>query len=116
MLVYHYYLATRTCKHFARFVNSAYYRFAMLDTTNDLKREEDVEDSLVDLAVTIIDLYYRDMKVECDKDKSIWHKAWVNELYEEHIKYVTKDAYTRYEMYRRIIDMRNYLLPAEGEG
>jgi hypothetical protein len=49
--------------------------------------------TLVDLAAAIIDPYYRDMKAECDKDKFVWHKAWVNELNEEHIKYVAKDAH-----------------------
>jgi hypothetical protein len=56
------------------------------------------------------------MKAECHKDKSAWHMSWVNELDEEHIKYAAKDAYTSYEMYRRIIDMRKCLLPADGEG
>ena len=30
--------------------------------------------------------------------------------------YAAKDAYTSYEMYRRIVDMRNYLLPDPDEG
>ncbi|KAE8771955.1 putative methyltransferase PMT27 [Hordeum vulgare] len=38
------------------------------------------KDSLVDLATTIIKPYYRDLKAECDKDKSVWHKAWANKL------------------------------------
>ena len=37
VLVYHYCLATRPCEHFARFVNNPDYRFATMDTTNDLK-------------------------------------------------------------------------------
>jgi hypothetical protein len=140
VLVYHYCLATRPCERFTRFVNNPDYRFAMVDTTNDLKvlktsglscqklvniqgqyrvwggEKKKQKDSLVDLAAAIIDPYYKDMKAECHKDKSAWHKAWVNELDEEHIKYVAKDAYTSYEMYRRIIDMRKCLLPADGEG
>ena len=66
--------------------------------------------------MAIIDPYYIDMKVECNKDKSVWHKAWVNELDEEHIKYAAKDAYTTYEMYRRIVDMRKCLLPVDDAG
>jgi hypothetical protein len=37
VLVYHYSLATRPCERFARFINSPDYRFAMVDTLNDLK-------------------------------------------------------------------------------
>ena len=37
VLVYHYCLATSPCEHFARFVNSPDYRFATVDTANDLK-------------------------------------------------------------------------------
>ncbi|KAE8810349.1 Serine/threonine-protein kinase [Hordeum vulgare] len=35
--VYHHYLDTRPCERFARFVNNPDYRFATMDTTNDLK-------------------------------------------------------------------------------
>jgi hypothetical protein len=37
VLVYHYFLATRPCEHFARFVNSPHYMFATVDITNDVK-------------------------------------------------------------------------------
>ena len=37
VLVYHYYLATRPCECFARFVNSPHYMFSMVDITNDVK-------------------------------------------------------------------------------
>ncbi|KAE8815258.1 hypothetical protein D1007_07390 [Hordeum vulgare] len=37
MLVYHYCVDTKPCKRFARFVNSPDYRFATVDTTNNLK-------------------------------------------------------------------------------
>ena len=37
VLVYHYCLATRPCKHFTRFVNSPHYMFATVDITNDVK-------------------------------------------------------------------------------
>ena len=35
---------------------------------------------------------------------------------EQHVKYAAMDAYTSYEMYRRIVDMRNCLLPDPDEG
>jgi hypothetical protein len=66
--------------------------------------------------MAIIDPYYRDMKDECDKNKAAWHKTWVQRLDEEHVKYAAKYAYTSYEMYRRIVDMRKCLCPASGEG
>ena len=56
------------------------------------------------------------MKEESKKDKNAWHSVWHERLDEEHIKYAAKDAYTSYKMYRRIIDMRNCLLPAPVEG
>ena len=34
VLVYHYYLATRPCERFSRFINSSNYSFTMVDTTN----------------------------------------------------------------------------------
>ena len=37
VLVYHYHLATRPCKRFPTFINSSDYKFAAVDTTNDLK-------------------------------------------------------------------------------
>ena len=37
VLVYHYYLPTRPCEHFTRFVNSPHYMFATVDITNDVK-------------------------------------------------------------------------------
>ena len=40
VLVYHYYLATRPCERFARFINSPHYMFALVDITNDVKALE----------------------------------------------------------------------------
>ena len=37
VLIYHYFMATEPCICFARFVNHTDYRFAMVDTINDLK-------------------------------------------------------------------------------
>ena len=82
VLIYHYCLATRPSDRFARFVNNPDYIFGTVDTTNDEKvlkttglacrnlvdiqclykilgGEEKHKDSLVDLAMAIIDPYYR---------------------------------------------------------
>jgi hypothetical protein len=40
----------------------------------------------------------------------------VRRLDEAHLKFVAKNMYTCYEMHRRIIDMRQCLLPVIGEG
>src|SRR6266511_4103197 len=137
VLVYHYCLATRPCEHFAKFVNNPHYMFATVDITNDVKVLKNTgitcqnlvdiqgqyniwgskeNDSLVHLAEAIIDPYYRDMKDSCNKDKRAWHSAWMEKLDKAHVVYVTKEAYTSYDMYRRIIDMRKCLLPQNGQG
>ena len=90
--VYHYHLATRPCERFSRFINSSDYNFATVDTTNDLKAlkvsglkclnlfniqhhykvwgsDKNKLNSLVDLALAIIDPYYMKMKNESKKDK-----------------------------------------------
>ena len=92
VLVYHYHLGTRPCKHFSRFINSSDYSFAAADTSNDLKALKvsglkcpnllniqqhykvwgsgnNKLNSLVDLALAIIDPYYMKMKDESKKDK-----------------------------------------------
>ena len=101
----------------------------MVDTTNDEKMlkttgldcrnlmdiqcmykilggEEKHKDSLVNIAMSIIDPYYRGMNDVCKKKKVSWHRAWVQRLDEDHVKYAAKDAYVSYEMCRRIVDMR----------
>ncbi|XBJ10023.1 hypothetical protein VPH35_014980 [Triticum aestivum] len=127
VLVYHYCPATRPCERFARFVNIPHYMFAMVDITNDnlvdiqgqykvrgIKEHE--KDSLVHLAEAIIDPYYRDMKDSCNKDKRAWHSVWMKKLDKAHVVYAAKEAYTSYDMYRRIVDMRKSLLPQNGQG
>ena len=71
--------------------------------------------SLVDLASAIIDPYYAKMKEESNKDKNAWHSVWHKRLDEQHVKYAAMDAYTSYEMYMRIVDMRECLLPTPDE-
>ena len=78
--------------------------------------KEHEKDSLVHLAEAIIDSYYRDMKDSCNKDKHAWHSAWMEKLDKAHVVYAAKEAYTSYDMYRRIIDMRNCVLPDPDEG
>ncbi|KAE8820495.1 hypothetical protein D1007_01643 [Hordeum vulgare] len=138
VLLYHYRLATVPCEHFTRLDNSPNYRFAIVDTTNDQKviktsglenqklvnilghykiwgNKKDMS-SHVDLAEAIIDLYYGGMKAESEKNKPVCHMAWVKRLDEHHPQTAAKEAYTRYKMFTRIIDMRNYLLPEYVEG
>ena len=58
----------------------------------------------------------RDMKDSCNKDKRAWHSAWMEKLDKAHVVYAAKEAYTCYDMYRRIVDMRKCLLPQNGQG
>ena len=60
--------------------------------------------------MAIIDPCYMKMKNESKKDKNAWHSVWHERLDEQHVKYMTKDAYTSYEMYKQIVDMRKCLL------
>ena len=83
VLIYHYYMAIEPCDHFNRFVNSTDYKFAMVETTDDVKAlsvtglacknlveirdhyrvwGSTKKDSLVELASAIIDPYYEKMK------------------------------------------------------
>ncbi|KAE8797414.1 putative methyltransferase PMT27 [Hordeum vulgare] len=72
--------------------------------------------SLVDPSWAIIDPYYMKMKDESKKDKNASHNVWDQRLDEQNVKYVAKDAYTSYELYREIIDMRKFLRPTPHEG
>ncbi|XBI47091.1 hypothetical protein VPH35_111140 [Triticum aestivum] len=139
VLIYNYHLATRPCERFSIFINSSDYKFVVVDTTNDLKALKvsglkcsnlvNIQDhykvwgstknklnSLVDLASAIINPYYMKMKDESKKDKDTWHSVWHRRLDEEHVKYAANDAYTSYEMYMRIVDMRKCLTHDRAEG
>ena len=82
VLIYHYYMATEPCDRFNRFVNSTDYKFAMVETTDNVKALSVMglacknlvkirdhytvwgsmkKDSLVELASAIIDPYYEKM-------------------------------------------------------
>jgi hypothetical protein len=39
VLIYHYCMATEPCDRFTRFVNSTDYKFAMMETTDDVKAQ-----------------------------------------------------------------------------
>ncbi|KAE8816982.1 hypothetical protein D1007_05172 [Hordeum vulgare] len=96
IIVYHYCLTTRPCKYFARFVNNPDYLFITMDTTNDenvlkttgldcrnlvdiqclhkiLGSNKKYKASLVDLAMAIIDPYYKGMNDVYKKKKVGWH-------------------------------------------
>ncbi|KAE8791584.1 hypothetical protein D1007_34042 [Hordeum vulgare] len=64
----------------------------------------------------IINPYYGGMNAECEKNKVVWHMAWIKRFDEHHLQTVSKEVYTCYEMFRRIVDMRNCLLPEYVEG
>ncbi|KAE8790013.1 hypothetical protein D1007_35692 [Hordeum vulgare] len=133
VLLYHYCMDNVPYKHLTKFVKSPDYRFATVDTTNDPKvlktsglacqklvdihgrykiwdKKKDM-DSHVDLAEAIIKPYYRGMKVQCDKNKPAWHSASVKKLDKHYLQTAAKEAYTCYEMFRSIVDIRNCLLP-----
>ena len=88
VLIYHYCMATEPCDRFNRFVNSTDYKFAMVDTKDDVnalsvtglacKNLVEIhdhyrvwgstkQDSLVELASAIIDPYYEKMKQDAQR-------------------------------------------------
>jgi hypothetical protein len=71
------------------------------------------KDSLVELTSAIIDPYYEKMKEDAKKNPASWHGAWMRRLDEAHLKFAAKNLY--YEMHRRIVDMRECLLPVIDE-
>src|SRR5215216_6778740 len=120
-------MATEPCDCFARFVNSTNYKFAMVETTDEIKalrvmglacknlveiREHyrvwggTKKDSLVELASAIIDPYYKKMKQDANRTRPVsWHEAWKQQLDEPHLRFAARRVYTCYEMHRRIVDM-----------
>ena len=125
-------MAREPCDHFSRFFNSTDYKFATVETTDDVKTlsvtglacENLVEirdhyrvwgstkkDSLVELALAIIDPYYERMKRDTQRISPLsWHRSWMRQLDEPHLRFVAKSVYTCYEMHRRIVDMRKCLV------
>ena len=84
-------MATEPCDRFNRFVNSTDYKFATVETTNDVKalrvmglackylveiRDHynvwgSMKDSLVELASAIIDPYYEKMKQDAQRTSHV---------------------------------------------
>ncbi|KAE8809717.1 putative ubiquitin-conjugating enzyme E2 26 [Hordeum vulgare] len=52
-----------------------------------LGSKEKNKDSLVDLAIAIIDPYHRGMKDVWKKKKVAWHCTWIRRMDEDHIKW-----------------------------
>uniref|UniRef100_M8B4Q0 Uncharacterized protein n=1 Tax=Aegilops tauschii TaxID=37682 RepID=M8B4Q0_AEGTA len=91
-------MATEPCDRFNRFVNSTDYKFATVETKDDVKAlsvtglacknlveihdhysvwGSTKQDSLVELASAIIDPYYEKMKQDAQRTSPVsWHKAW----------------------------------------
>ncbi|XP_073363061.1 uncharacterized protein [Aegilops tauschii subsp. strangulata] len=87
VLIYHYCMAIEPCDRFPRFVNSTNYKFAMMETTDDVKALKvtglscknlveicgrykvwgSMKVSLVELTSAIIDPYYEKMKQDANR-------------------------------------------------
>ena len=67
---------------------------------------------MVDLAETIIDPCYANMK---EDDDTKYLNTWEVPLNLAYITYAAKDAYACYDMYRQILDMSACLLPITDE-
>ncbi|XBH68734.1 hypothetical protein VPH35_096808 [Triticum aestivum] len=120
------------CDRFNKFVNSTDYKFATMETNDDVKAlsvtglacknlikirdhyrvwGSTKKDSLVELASAIIDSYYEKMKQDAQRTSPVsWHRAWMWQLDEPHLRFTAKSMYTCYEMHRRIVDMRKCLV------
>ena len=69
------------------------------------------KDSLVELISAIIDPYYEKMKQDAHRTSPVsWHRAWMQRLDEPHLRSTATSVYTCYEMHKRIVDMRKYLV------
>ncbi|XP_073367585.1 uncharacterized protein [Aegilops tauschii subsp. strangulata] len=73
----------------------------------DIRKKQDSPD---DSITTIIDPFYADMKDDI-KNRCVKHSVWEDRLDVGHLIYAAKDAYTSYDMYIQIVDMRTCLLP-----
>ncbi|XBH62748.1 hypothetical protein VPH35_116890 [Triticum aestivum] len=115
-----------------QFVDNTDYKFATVETTDDVnvlsvtglacKNLVEIrdhyrvwgctkKDSLVELASAIINPYYEKMKWDAQRTSPLsWHKAWMRQLDEPHLRFAAKSVYTCYEMHKRIVDMRKCLV------
>ena len=131
VLIYHYCMAREPCDRFNRFVNSIDYKFAMVETTDDVNAPSvmglanknlveicdhysvwgSMKDSLVELTSAIINPYHEKMKQDAQRTSAVsWHRAWVRRLDEPHLRFAAKSLYTCYAMHTWIIDMRKCLV------
>ena len=114
VLIYHYCMAIEPCYRFNRFVNSTDYKFATVETTNDVntlrvtglacKNLVEIcdhyrvwgstkKDSLVELALAIIDPYYEKMKHDAQRTSLVsWHGAWMRQLDDPHLRFAAKSV------------------------
>ena len=109
-------MAIEPCDRFNGFVNSTDYKFAMVETTDDVKALSvsglacknlveihdhyrvwaSTKDSLVELASAIIDPYYKKMKQDAQRIIPLsWHRAWMWQLDEPHLRFAAKSMYMR---------------------
>ena len=131
-LIYHYCIATKPCDRFNRFVNSTDYKFATVETTDDVKAlsvtglacqnlveicdhyrvwGSTKQDSLVELTSAITEPYYKKMKQDAQRTSPLsWHRAWMRQLDESHLRFVAKSVYTCYKMHKQIVDMMKCLV------
>jgi hypothetical protein len=72
-------------------------------------------ESLADLVTAIIEPFYAGMNDDI-KNMHVWHLVRDDRLDTYHLTYAPNDAYTSYDMYRRIVDMGVCLLPLAAEG
>ena len=125
-------MATEPCDRFNRFVNNTDYKFATVETKDDVnalsvtglacKNLIEIrdhyrvwgsmkKDSLVELASAIIDPYYEKMKQDAQRTSPLsWHRAWMRQLDEPHLRFAAKSMYACNEMHTRIVDMRKCLV------
>ena len=125
-------MAIEPCDRFNRFVNNTDYKFATVETTDDVKAlgvtglgcknlveicdhyrvwGSTKKDSLVELASAIIDPYYEKMKQDAQRTSRIsWHRAWMQQLYDPHLMFAAKSMYTCYQMHWCIVEVRKCLI------
>ena len=135
VLVYHYHWAAPSpSARFANFINSDAYEFSTVDANSDrrvlrdtglmcqnlvdiqekykIKNNNKSDDSLADLAAAIIDPSFISVKGKANQTR-LANKWTYFPLDDDQVTYAAKDAYVGYEVYRRIILMRECLLNPE---
>jgi ribonuclease D len=129
VLVYHHCRGSKYCPELREFLENKQITFVSMDTRRDIEKVRHVGihiplDYHIDLqamfkivrkgdrvgmgvlAVGIIDDSYKDMKNKC---MDAMHRRWHLPLSPEHLRYAAIDAYVFYEMYKRILNMKEGL-------